>query len=274
MGKRTLEFIKANERLRELDKIKTDFMSTLSHELRTPLSLILGFAQIINKQFENVILPDITIKSDIADKALTQIKDNFNMIKQEGRRLTNLIDDFLDISLIEAGEVQWDMKNISMKNVVERATSKSTYLFEQNELVQINDVEDGLPAVIGDNDRLVQVVINLISNAVKSTKNGSVTCRVRMQKDEIITSIIDTGLGIVYDDQNSVFMKFSQVQSKLTDKPRVTGLGLSICKHIVEQHCGRIWVESEPGMGSTFSFTLPISQSMKKDQANESQIIE
>jgi signal transduction histidine kinase len=258
------ELIKLNTKLQEQDKVRTDFISTVSHELRTPLTLILGFAQVIGKRFEDIILPNIRVESGMSSKALTQIKENFNMIKLEGKRLTNLINDFLDISKIEAGEVEWDMEDISMKKVVERATSITTYLFEHNELEQINDIEDGLPDVMGDNDRLVQVVINLISNAVKFTEKGSVACRVRRRKNEIVTSIKDTGIGIAKDDQEMVFEKFSQVHSTLTDKPRGTGLGLSICKHIVEQHGGKIWVECELGKGSTFSFTLPISQSAKE----------
>lgn len=152
-----------------------------------------------------------------------------------------------------------------MKDVVKRATAITTYRFEHNELEQINDIEEGLPDVMGDNDRLVQVVINLISNAVKFTEKGSVVCMARMQKNEIITSIKDTGIGISKDDQGTVFEKFSQVQNTLTEIPRGTGLGLSICKHIVEQHGGKIWVESEPGVGSTFSFSLSISQSTNRD---------
>ena len=254
---RTLELKEANKRLNELDKTKTDFMSTVSHELRTPLTLILGFAQIIGKKFENVILPNIKTDSDKVNRTLPQIKENFNMIKQEGKRLSTLIDDFLDISKIEAGAVEWDMETLSMREIVERALSITTYLFEHNELEQTSDIEDGLPDVIGDNDRLVQVVINLISNAVKFTKNGSVTCRVRRREHEVVTSIEDTGIGISDDNKKSVFEMFRQVHSTLTDKPKGTGLGLSICKHIVEKHGGRIWVESENGKGSTFSFTIP-----------------
>ncbi len=260
---RTLELKETNKRLNELDKMKNDFMSTVSHELRTPLTLILGFAQITSKKFENVILPNIKVGSDNVNKALPQIKENFSMIKQEGKRLSNLIDDFLDISKIEAGTVEWNMEIISMKEIVEQASSITSYLFEHNELEQISDIEDELPDVIGDNDRLVQVVINLISNAVKFTEKGSVSCRVRRQENVIITSIIDTGIGIANNDLDRVFEKFSQVHCTLTDKPKETGLGLSICKHIAEKHGGKIWAEGEPGTGSTFSFTIPISQNNK-----------
>ncbi len=259
--KRAQELKVANERLKELEVMKTDFMSTVSHELRTPLTLILGFTQIISKRFEDTILPNIRVKSNMDNKALMQIKENFNMIKMEGKRLTNLINDVLDISKIEASEFEWDMENISMKKVAEQAASITTYLFEHNGLERLSDFEDGLPDIIGDNDRLVQVVINLISNAVKFTKDGQVACRVRRKNDEIFMSVKDTGIGIAKDDQETVFEKFRQVHHTLTDKPKGTGLGLSICKHIVEQHGGIIWVESQPGKGSTFTFSLPISKS-------------
>jgi len=114
-----------------------------------------------------------------------------------------------------------------------------------------------LPPVVGDADRLLQGVINLLSNAVKFTDAGSVTCRARVQDDGIAVSVIDTGLGISAADQPKVFEKFKQVGDTLTDKPKGTGLGLPICREIVEHHGGRIWVESEPGKGSTFTFVLP-----------------
>ncbi|MEE8317777.1 MAG: GAF domain-containing sensor histidine kinase, partial [Candidatus Omnitrophota bacterium] len=256
---RTLKLKEANKRLQVLDNTKTDFMSTVSHELRTPLTLILGFARIIGKRFENVILPEVSTEDSRTRKAVTQVKKNFDIIKQEGERLTNLINDLLDISKIEAGEVEWHMVSLSVADIVERAASITTYLFGHNGLKQINDIEEGLPEIIGDSDRLIQVMINLISNAVKFTEEGSVTCMVRRQDNEIVTSVVDTGMGIAEDDREIVFEKFRQAGSTQTDKPKGTGLGLSICKTIVEHHGGRIWVESEPGKGSTFSFTLPCS---------------
>lgn len=225
----------------------------------------MGFARIISKRFENVILPEVNTDDSRTRKAVTQVKENFDMIKQEGERLTNLINDLLDISKIEAGEVEWDMVSLSMADVVELAASITTYLFGKNSLKQINEIEEGLPEVMGDSDRLIQVVINLISNAVKFTEEGSVTCRVRRLDNEIVTSVIDTGMGIAKDDQEIVFEKFRQVGSSQTDKPKGTGLGLSICKTIVEHHGGRIWVESESGKGSTFSFTLPCSTGEKAE---------
>ena len=113
--------------------------------------------------------------------------------------------------------------------------------------------------ITGDRDRLIQVVINLISNAVKFTDAGSVTCRAVRQGGKLVVSVIDTGVGIAPADQPKVFERFKQVGDTLTDKPKGTGLGLPICREIVEHHGGRVWVESEPGKGSTFSFSLPLA---------------
>ncbi|MHC4454530.1 MAG: sensor histidine kinase, partial [Planctomycetota bacterium] len=136
--------------------------------------------------------------------------------------------------------------------------------FEENELELIKDVEDGLPEVIGDEDRMQQVMINLISNAVKFTEKGSVTCRARKINDDIMISVIDTGLGISEGDQERIFEKFEQVGTALKDKPKGTGLGLPICKEIVAHYDGSIWVKSELGKGSNFSFTLPILSTFEK----------
>ena len=145
-----------------------------------------------------------------------------------------------------------------MADVVDRATAATSSLFQQKGLALVRDVSPDLPPVVGDPDRLLQVVINLISNAVKFTAAGSVTCRARLQDDGIAVSVIDTGMGISAADQPKVFEKFKQVGDTLTDKPKGTGLGLPICREIVEHHGGRIWVESELGAGSTFSFVVPV----------------
>jgi signal transduction histidine kinase len=187
------------------------------------------------------------------------VEDNLGTIVSEGDRLTDLIDDLLDITKIEAGKVEWRRESISVTKIIERATAITSSSFEENGLELIKDVEGGLPMIVGDKDRLEQVMINLISNAVKSTEKGSVTYRARKINNEIMISIIDTGTGIIESDQEKIFEKFGQVSNTLKDKPRGTGLGLPICKEIVEHHGGRIWVESEPGKGSNFSFTLPFT---------------
>lgn len=250
----------SNEKLTELDELKTDFLSTVSHELRTPLTSVLGFAKITQKRLEEHIFPLIISTDRRIEKTVKQVKDNLEIIVSEGERLTELINDVLDIAKLEAGKIEWKMEKLSMADVIERATAASSYLFEQKGLAFFKEIEEGLPDLTGDRDRLIQVIINLISNAVKFTNEGSVTCRARMIGDEITVSVIDTGIGIAREDHERIFEKFKQAGETLTDKPKGTGLGLAICKQIVEHHGGRIWVESEPGKGSSFSFALPVSR--------------
>lgn len=244
---------------KEIDQMKTDFISTVSHELRTPLTSVLGFAKIIKKRFAKVLLPRFEADDDPkVQRAVRQVNENLDIIIAEGDRLTTLINDVLDVAKMEAGKIDWKMKRASVADIIERATIATSALFAQKNLAQLKEIADDLPLIVGDHDRLIQVVINLISNAVKFTDDGSVTCRAAIRDREVLVSVIDTGDGIAPEDQPKVFEKFKQVGDTLTDKPKGTGLGLPICKQIIEHHGGRIWVESELGVGSTFSFTLPI----------------
>ncbi len=251
------ETARARAAAEEADAAKSAFLSTVSHELRTPLTSVLGFAKIIKKRLEDRIFPLITSADAKVRQTIDQIGENLKVVVSEGERLTKLIDDVLDLAKIEAGKLEWHMDTVAMADVIDRATAATSSLFHQKGLTLVRDVPGDLPAVVGDADRLLQVVINLISNAVKFTAAGTVTCRARVQDDGIAVSVIDTGMGIAPTDQPKVFEKFKQVGDTLTDKPKGTGLGLPICREIVEHHGGRIWVESEPGKGSTFTFVLP-----------------
>ncbi len=240
---------------------KSAFLSTVSHELRTPLTSVLGFAKIIRKRLEEKIFPIVDKKDPKTEKTIGQISENLHVVISEGERLTHLINDVLDLAKIEAGKMEWNQESVSMSEVAERAIAATTSLFDQKALKLIKNIDADLPAITGDRDKLIQVIINLISNSVKFTDKGSVTCTVSQQKDEIVVSISDTGIGIAPGDFGAVFEQFKQVGGDtLTDKPKGTGLGLPICKEIVEHHGGRIWLESEVGKGSTFSFALPITK--------------
>lgn len=255
--------LEENKRLQELDQMKSDFLSTVSHELRTPLTSVLGFSKIIKKRLEEVVFPQIKTTDKKVNRAIKQVNGNVDIIVSESQRLTNLISDVLDLSKMEAGKIEWKMEPLCLEEVIDRAISATTSLFEQKGLELVKDIEEGLPQIMGDRDRLIQTVINLISNAIKFTDSGSVTCRARRVDDDIVLGVVDTGIGVAEDDLEKVFNKFKQVGDTLTDKPQGTGLGLSICKQIVEQHGGRIWVESEQGKGSTFSFAIPMSTGQK-----------
>ncbi|MFZ3131200.1 MAG: response regulator [Desulfosporosinus sp.] len=259
--------LEENKRLQELDHLKSDFLSTVSHELRTPLTSVLGFSINIKKRLEDAVFPQIKTDDKKINRTIKQIGDNIEIIISESQRLTNLINDVLDISKMEAGKIEWKMEPISFEEVIERAIAATSSLFEQKGLELKKDLEE-LPLIQGDQDRLIQTVINLMSNAVKFTEQGSITCQARVAGKEIIVSVIDTGIGIAHEDLNRVFDKFKQVGDTLTDKPQGTGLGLPICKQIIELHGGRIWAESEIGKGSAFHFTIPILQ-VKGDHINK-----
>lgn len=252
----------ASKAAEKANDAKSAFLSTVSHELRTPLTSVLGFAKIIRKRLDEKIFPSIDRTDPKTDKVVNQITENLLVVISEGERLTHLINDVLDLAKIEAGKMEWNVEDVSLAEVAERAIAATTTLFDQKGLKLRKNIDKDLPAISGDQDKLIQVIINLISNAVKFTDKGSVTCSVHRKKYELIVSISDTGIGIADGDHSAVFEQFKQVGGDtLTDKPKGTGLGLPICKEIVEHHGGRIWLESISGKGSTFSFALPISDS-------------
>ncbi len=252
------EMQQAKEAAVAANDAKSAFLTNVSHELRTPLTSVVGFAKIIRKRLDERVFPLVPADDPRAQRAVDQVRNNVEIIVAEGERLTTLINNVLDLAKIEAGKFEWDMEPLAVSTIVDRGIAATASLFEEKRLRLTRDVPDDLPSVVGDRDSLIQVVINLLSNAVKFTDKGSVTCRARRDGDEVVISVTDTGLGIAVEDQPRVFEQFSQVGDTLTGKPFGTGLGLPICRQIVERHGGRLWVESALGSGSTFSFTLPI----------------
>lgn len=257
---RTKELEQAYEALKKLDRIKTDFLSTVSHELRTPLTSILGFSNMIQSRLEKSIVPLITEEDAKEAKAMDKIQRNVGIIITESERLTSLINDVLDIAKLEAGKVEWKKEPVSIAEVIEHGLNATSSLFETKKLAINKEIEADLPQVSADKDRIIQVVINLISNAVKFTEKGSITLRAKKQEGAIEVSVLDTGIGIPEAELHLVFEKFKQVGDTLTDKPKGTGLGLPICRQIIEQHQGKIGVRNRIEGGSEFYFTLPIIQ--------------
>lgn len=255
-----LEAEEATKNAERANEVKSAFLSTVSHELRTPLTSVLGFAKIIRKRLEERVFPDTDKTNPRTVKAMTQVSENLEVVISEGERLTHLINDVLDLAKIEAGKMDWKVEVISIPDIVDRAIAATSALFYNKNIVLKKFMETGLPEISGDTNKLIQVVVNLISNAVKFTNEGEIVCRVIHKGDEIITSIKDSGIGIAKQDHDAVFEQFKQVGGDtLTDKPKGTGLGLPICKEIIEHHGGRIWLESEQGKGSTFFFALPVN---------------
>lgn len=255
---RTSELEKAKVAAESANQSKTDFLNTVSHELRTPLTSILGFSDVIKGKLLKTIFPLIESDNGKVVKTVGQIRENLDIIILEGKRLTTLINDVLDLAKMEAGKVTWDMQTLQVAALIDHATAVTASLFEKKGLKLIKNIDTGLPDITGDRDRLIQVMVNLISNAVKFTEEGSITCDAKMINGEIVISVTDSGMGISEENQPKVFEKFKQVGDTITDRPKGTGLGLPISKEIIEHHGGRIWVQSELGKGSTFSFSLPV----------------
>jgi PAS domain S-box-containing protein len=245
-------------REKELDQLKTDFISTVSHELRTPMTSVLGFSKIIRKKLDRYVFPLLAGDKGV-EKPIDQVRGNMDIIVAEAERLTELINDVLDIARMEAGEIHWRDENVSVAGVLRQSAEATRGLWQAKGLVVEIDAGDDLPTVRGDSDRLVQVVVNLLSNAVKFTDEGPILCTAAPDRGYMRVSVADNGTGIDMADVRLVFDKFKQVGDTLTGKPEGSGLGLPICRQIVERHGGSIWVESEPGKGSVFTFTVPLA---------------
>lgn len=239
---------------------KTAFLSNVSHELRTPLTSVVGFSKLIRRRLDEAIFPFVPAGDVKRDRQMRQVSDNLGIIVEEGERLTALINDTLDLAKIEAGRMEWRRDAVDVAEVITRATDATAPLLAGSGPQMVVNLEPDLPSITGDRDRLIQVVINLISNAVKFTAAGSITCSASFDPAGrlVVVSVADTGVGIAPEDQAKVFEQFGQAGDTLTDKPRGTGLGLPICREIVEHHGGRLWLESEVGRGSVFSFALPL----------------
>lgn len=237
---------------------KSSFLANVSHELRTPLTSILGFTRIIERRIERVIRPAIGSDQPKLAAAVAQVGENIDIILSEGERLTSLINNVLDLEKIEAGEMRWNIEPVGVMEVLQQAAAATRSLYEVKALSLSIEVSDDVVAVLADRDKLIQVLVNLISNAVKFTDKGGIRCTAGMHDGEFVAiSVNDTGIGIAAEDQPLVFEKFRQVGDTLTEKPTGTGLGLSICREIIAHLGGEIWVESEVGKGSTFRFLLP-----------------
>jgi signal transduction histidine kinase len=225
-----------------LDEMKTNFLANVSHELRTPLSSIRAFSELL------LSYDDESVRAEF-----------LQIINSESERLTRLVNDVLDITKIESGHMDWRMSIFNLAALLSDSARTFSTLIEQQNLVFKQEIEENLPSVYGDRDRLQQVVGNLLGNAVKFAPQGTITLVARRQGSEVLISVADTGIGIAPEDQERIFAKFQQVGDTLTEKPRGTGLGLAICRDIVEHHEGQLWVESQLGMGSRFTFSLPLA---------------
>jgi signal transduction histidine kinase len=259
---RTADLVEARQAAEAATDAKSRFLSNVSHELRTPLTSVVGFSKLISKRLSDVVFPAMGETGDEkVERAMRQVMENLAIIVEEGERLTTLINETLDLAKIEAGRVEWRSEPVDVREVIDRATAATASLLRPDSGPKLRvEVEPDLPSITGDRDRLIQVVINLISNAVKFTPDGSITI-VAWHETEggwVQVAVSDTGRGIAEADQEKVFEPFAQATDGSGTHPRGTGLGLPICREIIEHHGGRLWLQSRPGAGSTFQFTLPV----------------
>lgn len=245
---------------REIDRMKTDFIATVSHELRTPLTSVLGFAKITKNKLEERVFPHVPADDRQGRRAVDQVRGNVDIIVSEGERLTALINDVLDISKMEAGRMEWKMGPVQVNELLERARDAVGSLFLRSPVQLVLEVEPNLPTIQGDHDRLLQVLINLLSNSGKFTEQGSVTLSARAAPGGVELGVADTGSGIDPALHATIFEKFKQVGDTLTNKPKGTGLGLPICQQIARAHGSEIRVESRLGAGARFSFLVPVER--------------
>lgn len=254
----------ANQRLLELDKLKSDFLSSVSHELRTPLTSIRGFASLIDREFSRSFAL-LASEDGALQKKSQRISDNLAIILKESERLTRLINDVLDLSKIEAGRIEWRNELICAEKMVMDSLNAAQGMFDLKPAVALHfEIQENLPNIAGDTDRLQQVLVNLLNNAVKFTEQGKVTARAFLNQEHMIQiDVQDTGVGFSPEDAEAIFDKFQQSNKgdTLTSKPQGTGLGLTITREIITWHGGRIWARSELGKGSVFSLVLPPAKS-------------
>jgi signal transduction histidine kinase len=242
-----------SRQLAEASQHKSQFLANMSHELRTPLNAILGYTELIADG----------VYGEPSDK----MRGVLERIGANGKHLLGLINDVLDLSKIEAGQLVLSLGDYSLKDVVQSVFSAVEPLAADKKLAFKIEVPPDLPPGRADERRLTQVLLNLVGNAIKFTDNGEVLIKASSSNGAFKLSVRDTGPGISETDQKKLFQEFQQADNSTTKAKGGTGLGLAISKRIIEMHGGQIWVESSIGQGSTFSFTLPVKAEQQARQS-------
>ena len=242
-----------SQQLEVASQHKSQFLANMSHELRTPLNAILGYTELI---LDNIY-------GETPDK----MRGVLDRVQSNGKHLLGLINDVLDLSKIEAGQLELSLADYSVKDVVHGVFSVVESLATAKKLALKVKVPPDMPSGYGDERRLTQVLLNLVGNAIKFTDQGEVAIDASATNGSFTVAVRDSGPGIAESDQGKIFEEFQQADNSTTNKKGGTGLGLAISKRIVEMHGGRIWVESQPGKGATFLFTVPVKVSQQLDRA-------
>ncbi|MFA5315938.1 MAG: ATP-binding protein [Dehalococcoidales bacterium] len=240
------ELIEKGKALETASHFKSRFLANMSHELRTPLNAVIGFSE---------LMLDGTLgkTNDTQQQCLVDIHNS-------GQHLLALINDVLDLSRIEAGRLEMNLEKLDLAEVISEVVPTIKPMLDKNDLKLNISLEPGLPAVSADRNRLKQIIINLMSNAIKFTlPGGRITIKATRRDDWCRVSVIDNGIGIRQEDQARVFEAFTQLDTHPEGRKEGTGLGLTITRHFVEMGSGRLWLASEYGKGSNFTFTLPVA---------------
>ena len=233
-----------NAELEQASRAKSNFLASMSHELRTPMNAILGFTEMIRDGLYGEIPPDI--QEPVSD------------IHTCGKQLLGLINNVLDLSKIEAGHMELALGEYVVEDIVNTVKLSLRALAATKGLDLVTTVSPDLPLGVGDGKRLTQCLMNLAGNALKFTREGRVEIRAEVEGEHLLFAVADTGIGIPADQIDSIFEEFRQADATVSRDFGGTGLGLSITRKLVELHGGRIWVESVPGKGSTFFFSIPV----------------
>ena len=249
---RTSELREANEKLidsnikiKEGDRLKSEFMANMSHELRTPLNAVIGFSEVLLDGIDGEI-------SDVQKIDVTHIHDS-------GAHLLEIINDILDLSKIEAGKMELMREEVDLNAVIAGVAPVARTLIKGKDIIFMTQIDENLPTVIADSKRLKQIILNLLSNAAKFTEEGEIVIKAGPAEDGyFVISVRDTGIGIKGEDMPKVFEKFRQIDMSSTRNKGGTGLGMAITKRLVEMHGGTIALDSRVGAGTTFSVKLPL----------------
>ena len=234
-----------SRQLEVADRHKSEFLANMSHELRTPLNAIIGFSEVLLERMFGAL----------NDKQAEYLDD----ILSSGRHLHSLINDILDLSKVEAGRMELDLAPFDLPLALDNALTLVRERAARHGIALDLSVDQRIDSLVGDERKIKQVLLNLLSNAVKFTpEGGRIALRAVLADGSVEISVGDTGVGIAPEDQEAIFEEFRQVGSDSARKHEGTGLGLTLAKKFVELHGGRIWVKSELGKGSTFTFTLPL----------------
>ena len=265
---KSLELSEANRALKEMDQLKTEFLANVSHELRTPLNSILGFT--------------LNLLDGVDGSINEEQRNSLQKVEKASNRLLQLINDVLDLSKLRAGRMELHTEKISLRGIIEEALQTIEPLARSKEIsLEVEEAE--VPPLLVDRDKIIQVLLNLLGNAVKFTdSHGRITLSLGkvslpekpgVMKDYVAVRVRDTGIGIKEEDLQNIFQEFVQIDSSATRRHGGTGLGLPISRHLVEMHGGRIWVESEYGKGSSFTFILPIPEIEAKPVAAAEEVL-